>query len=257
MAKDNLFAAYCYNEGMNFDFFLVYNQNNFIFELVRNHLKVNIELEEISLELRLKVGTVMPAHPKLNVRSSKIIRERMHNAALPSATDVFDLSSFSSLISEHEIEATLKNKMVMTCVFSQINGVEALKEKFNVFKFARNNISSLEAFDRLYNFSKVQPWRILDLSENNLDSIQVFADLKTFNINELILTGNEVTNIPMYREKIKRILTGSTNLTVDPVIENKVAAPKVEQRKLQEEPQQSFSSGRPQKPKFMNGAGKH
>lgn len=208
LAKDNLFVAYCYTEGIKFDFFLVYNQDKFLLELVRNSLKVNIELEEISLELRLRVGVVMPAHPKFGIRSIAVIRNRIEQAASLGGEDVFDLSSFSSLMSEHDIDASLSNPMVSSGVFNQMNGIEALKQKFRVFKFAQNDLSSLEAFNKLFGFTNTEPWRILDLSYNNLESIQVFNELKNakLHIKELLLRGNEVTKIPMYRDKIRKIL---------------------------------------------------
>lgn len=261
VAKENLFAAYCYTEGTNFDFFLVYNQDNFLFELIKKKLRVKIELEEIPLELRIKVGVVMPPHPKFGVRSLIVIKNQIQNAARYGGEDVFDLSSFSSLMAEHDIEVTLKNKPAMLSVFNQINGIEILKDKFHIFKFARNGISSVEAMGRLYGFALAQPWRILDLSENNLDSVHVLKDLKHINIKELILSGNEVTKLSSYRERIRNILPNVES--VDPkndFVDESFAqdliippAPTLGQIKLQAEPP---NPARPQKAKFAAGIGK-
>lgn len=108
-----------------------------------------------------------------------------------------DLSNFTDILESKDILFSLSNKRCFKILCDQLNGFYKLKESFRVFKFANNNICSLEPLSKLYGF-KID---VLDLSKNRIP-IQDLEYLKGFDIKQLYLAENEGINLQYFRHKI-------------------------------------------------------
>ena len=191
-----MFVPYAYREGQEFDFFVIYNQINALKKLLAANLKIRVKGEEIKLVVKTAVGTVKTNNKKLADEILEAVNAKMNNDE-----HILDLSNFTDILESKDIIFSLSNKRCFIILCDQLNGIQKLKESFRVFKFANNNICSLEPLTKLYGF-KID---VLDLSNNRIP-IQDLELLKCFEIKQLYLAGNEGINLQFFRHKIFGLL---------------------------------------------------
>lgn len=201
--QNEFFTPIAYSKGREVDYFLICNQRGALKKLFENGLKFNINGTDVRLSVKLRVGSVEKIYQQIVLeRVIKSIKDQMDSAGLDDRKDVFDFSDYSKNPALEDVEISLGNKACMTFVFDQINGSNKLKSNFRVFKFQRNNITTLEPFTKLFDFNI----KTLDLRHNRISSIQEFHFLKHLKIEELYLNGNSCSTSAFYRERIQEII---------------------------------------------------
>lgn len=186
---------------MEFDYFLIFNQASSLKKLIEAGLRIEVEGQQIPLVVKAKVAVVGNEQKKLSEEVIHTVVERINMCGTTGDEQVLDLSNFALLMQKRDIDFSLKNMCCLKLLCDQLNGIYKLKTSFRVFKFANNNISTLEPFSSMFGFKM----DILDLSNNQFPLLDMHY-LKSFSIKHLITSLNENTSIQLLNDMLPTIV---------------------------------------------------
>lgn len=204
-----LFIPIAYKRGNKIDYFFISKEFGALKKIFDK--KLLIPMKERSLQVVIKAGVAECQsnhrfYPKINSVISQFIKQ----STSLGASKALNLDEFSLHHELREMSINFGNVGTLDLFLNFLNGFQKLKghTPYRIFKFAKNNIKSLQPFRVLYDFQM----ETLDLSYNKISDIDEMENLKFLNVQELYIKGNPCAEKPENLEKLREILPGLRKL---------------------------------------------
>lgn len=154
--------------------------------------------KQVNLVVKLCVAQFVAGMLTLPDKLSKIISTSVGRSC-PTLMNLKHIATHQQLT---DVKFTLNNQGCFNLLVDGLNKNQHLLQNVRALSLSNNEIASLKPLSKLVGLNL----HTLDLQYNKINSFDEFVHLEHLNLHEVILIGNSITNVPMFKEKIKNIL---------------------------------------------------
>lgn len=201
--EEEFFIPIAYRRGVEIDYFFVRNQREAMKKIFEH--KLQLPVKGLSLQILVKLGVAKCREKQLNVieKFNEVITQSIKTSFHLGNSQTLNLDNIAEHPSMRELCVNLGNFATLSFFMKLLNCFDRIKKhtNFRIFKFADNRIKNLSPFNELYSFQM----EVIDLSNNNIRTIEELKHLSNLMVEEVYIDGNDCNN-PQSIERIREIL---------------------------------------------------